>query len=258
MTYLMIGGALVFAAGMMWLRLMWVRRRVSKKAHADYARSRGTLHARQLHAGIADTEMTLRPLIVERERIAASLDALARSELNELRQALASALVNNVLPDIRGVGTRLKDRIVESCFDGTLESLLDVQTVSGVGSEMAQDIQRWVQGLQNRIPQLLKADFEGKAQIRERFDVERSSLKTKHSQIERAIRQKTDVLAQAKLKLATLETATPAVYRRALLGDSQAAERVAAHTLGVYPEWEVAPKWFSVLVDETECETNGR
>lgn len=257
MTYGIIGGALVLAAAVIWLRLAWVQRRVSKKVHADYARSRGTLHARQLLAGIAKTEIALRPLIVERQRITAAIDALGRNELKQLRQALASALVDTVLPEIRGVGARLKDRMVEACFDGTLESLHDVQHVPGVGADTALAIQNWIQGLQNRLPQLLKDDFEGKAEIVEHFGQERAALKAKRDQLERAIQQKTDMLTQAKLKLTTLESTTPALYRRALLGDGQAAERVAVHTIGVFPEWEDAPEWFEQLTADAERDSNG-
>ncbi len=257
MTYWIIGGALVLVAAVIWFRLAWVQRRVNKKAHADYSLSRGTLHARQLHAGIAKTEISVRPLIVERERITAAIDALARNELQQLREALASALVDTVLPEIRGIGTRLKDRIVEACFDGTLESLNDVQHVPGVGADTALAIQTWIQGLQNQLPQLLKDDFEGKTEILERFGADRAALRAKRVQLERAIQQKTDMLTQAKLKLTTLENATPAMYRRALLGDVRAAERVAAHTIGVFPEWEDAPEWFDQLIADAERDRNG-
>ncbi|MBU1049454.1 hypothetical protein KKG90_05445 [Candidatus Bipolaricaulota bacterium] len=230
---------------------------MTRKAHADYARSRGTLHARQLHAGIAKHELALRPLIVERERIGAAIDSLARGELNELRKSLANDLVHGPLAEIRGVGSKLKNRIVESCFDGTLESLNTAQQVPGVGPEMALDIQTWIQQMQNRMPQLLKGDFEGKAAIVDAYQQQRSVLSTQRARLERMIQRRTDMLAQAKRKMASLETATPAIYRQALLGDVQAAERVAAHTLGVFPEWEDAPDWFAELITDPEREMDG-
>lgn len=232
------------------------RRSVTKRAHADYASSRGTLHARKLRAGITKHELALRSLTVEQSRMDSIIESLAQCELNELRQALARSLVNGPLSEVRGVGSRLKDRIVEICFDGTLESLNEVQQVPGVGPDMTLEIGTWVQQMRNRLPELLKKDFEGKATIQEAYDRQRSDLAAQRSQVAQTIQSIRDMLSHAKRKLTTLELATPAVYRRALEGDAEAAERVATHTIGVFPEWAPAPKWFAELVREPERKLN--
>lgn len=256
MTYLYIGGALAFGLFLLWTPKALTWRRVTKKAHADYASCRGTLHARQLRVGITKHELALRSLIVERNRMDDAMDSLARCELNELRQALASSLVNGPLSEVRGVGPKLRDRIAEGCFNGTLESLNEVQLIPGVGLDMARDISAWVQQMRNRVPELLRGDFEGKAAIQEAYNQQRDDLVASRSQLENTIQSRRDMLSQAKRKLIVLELATPAVYRQALQGDAEAAERVATHTIGVFPEWEPAPEWFAELTSEPERKLN--
>ena len=48
MTYLIIGGVLAFALFLAFVPKMVEARRIMAKANADYARCRGTYHARQL------------------------------------------------------------------------------------------------------------------------------------------------------------------------------------------------------------------
>jgi hypothetical protein len=256
MIFLTIGGAFAFVLFLLWIRTAMARRRVTKKAHADYASCRGTLHARQLRAGITKHELALRSLTVEQNRMDSTIESLERCELNELRQALARSLVNGPLSEVHGVGSRLRDRIVETCFDGTLESLNEVQQVPCVGPDMALEISTWVQQMTNRLPELLKNGFEGKAAIKEVYDRQRSDLAAQRIQHEQTIQSMRDMLSHAKRKLTNLELATPAVYRRALEGDAEAAERVAAHTIGVFPEWAPAPEWFAELVREPERKLN--
>ena len=252
MFYLIIGGAFAFALFLLQVPRMLARRRVSKKAHADYARCRGTLHARQLRAGIKKHELALSPLSLERSRIGDALDSLSREEIKELRRALAASLVQGPLAEVRGIGPKLRDRIVEACFDGTLGSLKEAQQVPGVGEEMATDIRVWIQQTQSRLPQLLKGDFDGKGEILAAVGQRRDELNVCRNELEQILDARRDLLSQASEKLASLRLVTPTTYRAALQGDVEAAERVAAHTLGAYAEWESAPTWFTDITSEPD------
>lgn len=252
MTYLIIGGALAFVLFLLRVPTLVDRRRIARKAHADYARCRGTIHARQLRAGIHRHEVALRPLAAEKEKIGAAIESLARNELKDLKRALAIHLANGPLAEVRGIGPKLKDRIVEACFDGTLDSLLQAQHVQGVGEEKAVDIRVWVQETHKRMPQLLKGSFDGKTEVQAAVEQQRNELGARRSKLDRIIHARKGLLSQASQTLASLELITPAIYRAALNGDTAAAERVAAHTLGAFPEWEPAPKWFAVITSDPE------
>ena len=252
MIYLIIGGGLAFVLFFLQVPRMLARRRVSRKAHADYARCRGTLHARQLRAGIKKHEAALSPLVLEQGRVAAEIDSLAREEVKELRRALAEYLVHGPLAEVRGIGPKLRDRIVKTCFTGTLESLKEAQQVPGVGVEMTADIQTWIQQTQNRLPQLLKEDFTGKEEIQAAVGQRRDELTARRAVLDRTLKERRDLLTQASEKLNHLELVTPTTYRLALQGDSEAAERVAAHTLGAYSEWEAAPAWYAVITSDPD------
>lgn len=252
MIYLIIGGGLAFVLFGLQVPRMSARRRISKKAHADYARCRGTLHARQLHAGTQKHELALKPFAVERGRIGDALDAVAREEVKELRRALEADLVHGPLAEVRGIGPKLRDRIVEACFDGTLDSLKDAQRVPGVGAETAADIQAWVQQTKNRLPQLLKGDFGGKEEILSTFVQRRGELVARRTKLDQILQSRRSLLSQAGEKLASLQLVTPTTFRAALQGNPEAAERVAAHTLGAFPEWETTPVWFTEITAEPD------
>ena len=244
MIYLITGGALAFGILLLAIPRMLARRRVTKKAHADYARCRGTRHARQLRAGIKRHKLAVRSFILGRDRISNALDSLAREELKELRQTLEKHLVHGPLAEVRGIGPKLRDRIADECFAGTLASLKDAQRVPGVGADMAQDIRMWVRETQQRMPQLLKGDFDGKQEILDAVKERRSDLLSRRAELDRILNAQQELLSTAAGKLVLLELVTPAMYRAALLGDEAAAEKVAAHTLGAFPEWEAEPNWF--------------
>lgn len=252
MTYLIIGGALAFIVLMLRIPGVVGRRRITNKVQSDYARCRGTIHARQLHAGIKKHEASIPPLIRERDMISKQLESLSRTETKDLRRALEAALAHGPLAEVRGIGPKLRDRIIDACFDGTLQSLGQAEHVSGVGEEKAEDIRSWIQELHGKIPQLLKGDFKGKAEVLFAYGKQRDELLRQQQALDTAINARRDLVAQVKGKLATLELTTLSTYRAALEGDEQAAERVAAHTLGAFPEWESEPPWFQAITSDPE------
>ncbi|MBE0635541.1 hypothetical protein IH601_06055 [Candidatus Bipolaricaulota bacterium] len=257
MTYLIIAGALAFILSLLFVPGIARRRRMSRKAHADYASSRGTLHARQLHAAVKKHGLALPVLVRERDQLTATMESLTRSELIELRQALTTALVNGPLAEVRGIGPTLRDRIVEDCFDGTLESLNHAHRVQGVGEETASDIRSWARAIQNQIPARLKGEFDGKDEILARYGQRRLEIRSRRTELDEIIDARRATLTLAKDKLAVLELVTPATYRAALDGDVAAAERVTAHTLGAFPEWEQEPVWFRDITGESEGSPHG-
>jgi len=244
MTYFIIGGALAFVLLLLRVPSIAGRRRIAKKVQADYARCRGTVHARQLRAGIKKYETSIPPLVRERDKIQADLESLSRTEVGDLRRALEEALANGPLAEVRGIGPKLRDRVVEACFDGTIESLKEAQHVPGVGAEKADDIRAWILELHGKIPQLLKGDFEGKAEVLFAYAQRRDVLLVRQRELDKIVTTRRDLVALVKGKLAALELTTLSTYRAALEGDAQAAERVATHTLGAFPEWESEPAWF--------------
>ena len=252
MTYLIIGGVLAFVFFLSFIPKMMERRRIMKKANADYARCRGTRHARQLRAAIKRHESALPPFVRERNKINNEMDSLARDELGELRRALAIHLVNGPFVEVHGIGAKLKDRIVEACFDGTLDSLLQAQQVPGVGAEKAVDIRTWVQQMQRNMPQLLQDEFDGKQEVRAKYEQHHNALSMRRTELDQIIQTRRAIVSRASQELEPLKSVTPAHFRAALQRDPKAAARVAAHALGAFPEWEPTPKWFSDVTSDPE------
>lgn len=228
--------------------------RIMAKAKADYARSRGTYHLRQIRAAITKHELALRPYIQENNRLTQELDALNKEQTKEFERTLTMQLVNNLSLEVPGIGTKLKDRIIATCFDGSLESLLRAQQyVPGIGKQKEYAIRVWVNNLQHQMPQLVASDFVGKREIQTKYEKKHRELSSRKRELAKIIKSRQKLISYAKQKIEPLEAVTRMVFGRALRGDSKASDAVAKYTIGAFAEWEPLPVWFSdIMKDPTE------
>lgn len=224
--------------------------RIMTKARADYARSRGTYHVRQIQAAITKHESALRPYIQEDNRLRQELDALDRQQTKEFERTLTMQLVDNLSLEVPGIGTKLKDRIITTCFDGSLKSLLRSQYVPGIGEQKAHAIRGWVHNLQRQMPQLLATDFVGKREIQAKYDNKRRELSSRKEKLTKIIGSREKLIAHARQSLDPLESVTTSVFAEALRGDPEASDAVARYTIGAFAEWEPLPAWFSDIMKD--------
>jgi len=248
--YLIAGGALALVIAVSFLPKVVRESRIFAKAREDYARSRGTHHARQLREAVKKHEAALRPFQSERSRLRDELDKLSQRESAELERSLTIALINGSFLDIPGIGAKLKDRIMQSCFDGSLGSLLRAHQVFGVGQEKSFAIRNWVHQMQRSFPQRLTGDFDGKEAVRQKYAARHEKLTEQLESINSKIGDRERVISEARAHLEPLESATPSDYRGALRGNHKTAEKVARHALGAFAEWESIPAWFAAVLRE--------
>ena len=169
MTYLILGvvAAVVMIGFAPWIvRESWIR----TQAREDYMRSRGTYHAREMRTAIRRHRSALKPLVDQQRELRDRLAQMGKKETKELERKLTIALVNESFLKIPGIGPKLKDRIVQACFDGTLESLLRANQVHGVGQEKELAIRTWVHQMKRGFRSRLDGDFAGKALILEKYE----------------------------------------------------------------------------------------
>jgi len=223
---------------------------IMAKARADYTRSRGTYHVRQIRAAIRKHESALHAYIQESNRLTQELDVLGKEQTKEFKMALMMQLVNDLPLEVPGIGTKLKDRIIATCFDGSLESLLRSQYVPGIGEQRAHAIRVWVRDLQKQMPQLLASDFVGKRDILAKYGKKRREMFSRKEKIAKIMEARQKLISYARHELEPLEAVTPLVFARALRGNSKASDAVARYTIGAFAEWEPLPMWFSDIMKD--------
>jgi len=227
-------------------------RRIAKTAREDHAGSRGTHHAKQLREAIRLHERHLQPLRGEHTKLQAELNGIARREQAELERALTQALIDSSFLKIPGIGPKLRDRILGTCFDGSLDSLLRAHQVYGVGQEKSFAIRNWVQQMRRGFTSRLEEDFPGKSEVQAKHSARSEELARRLKSLSSRIARREEVVAVAGEHLAPLERTTPRTFRRALRGDQPAAERVGAYVTGAFAEWEPLPDWFAAILKEPD------
>ncbi len=250
MTLIIVGGVVGFILLLAFVPKMIEESRIMSKAREDYLRCRGTHHARQLQSAIKRHEDSLRLLHRRRDEIASELRTMNQQTDAELLRALTIHLINTRFTEIPGIGTKLKDRIVRTCFDGTLESLLRSQRAHGVGQEKAAAIRSWVYRMKQTLPKLLDKDFPGKPDIIEKQRAKREQLSEQRDDLTKAVSSRERVIADARKGLVALEAVAVSDFREALRGDHKASEKIAHYAVGSFAEWERMPRWFAAILAE--------
>ncbi len=100
------------------------------------------------------------------------------------------------------------------------------------------------------LTQLLQGEFDGKQEVRAKYEQHHNALSTRRTELDQIIRTRRAIVSRASQELEPLKSVTPAHFRAALHGDAKAAARVAAHAIGAFPEWAPTPKWFSDIMSE--------
>ena len=251
MIYLIIGGCvLACAIFIAMLPKIVTSSRIVAQAREDYMRCRGTHHMQQILTSLNKHEAALRSHQTERDRVIRRLDSLAQRESEELKEVFVAILVRKSFLQIPGIGPTLRDRIVQTCFDGTLESLSRAYQVHGVGQEKGTAVRHWVHEMKRRLPALLRENFNGKKEIREKYITQEEQLKKKRDEVNVLLNRRENIIVQAQKHLEPLQSVTKADFRKALRGDRKAAARVADHAIGAFAEWETLPDWFAGILKE--------
>ena len=222
--------------------------RILRKARFDHLNARGTLHRTLIKKSLKNLDAKIKVTKAEIEQLNYRKNILAAEEQRELERTLSTIIVHNELDSISGIGPVLKERIIHSCFDGTLSSLRRASGVRGIGEEKYGAILYWIRTKEALMPVLLKNDFPGKREITQRYaETERNLI----TELEKNHKQLTEMIELRTLSAAELTKLTPistVTFIKAYKGDKQAAEKATQYLLGTFPEWSKTPTWFETLV----------
>ena len=223
--------------------------KLRRRARVDYAKARGTIHRQILKSYLLNLDQELSRLEAKEQSLLLRRIKLGDEKKRELDIALTEQLANEQLEQLPGIGPVLKDRIIDQCFDGTLESISNSRDVQGIGEQKYIAICEWVKAMKVKMTQLLLEDFQGKAEILKKYvDLEggvAQDLKVNALELQNLKRLRGEAIAA----IDGLGPVDPSTFLAAYKGNSRAAEKVSQYVVGVYPEWGKMPGWFKQILE---------
>jgi len=223
-----------------------------QEASKDYAASRGTAHKKSLLKArdiVKNRLNTLGGSIKEEENKAKQLSV---ERGRRIEAAAATLIVRNEFK-VPGIGDKLKERILAQCFNGSLSSLYNASRVHGIGPQKADAIRQWIRWAEQRQRLLIQAGFPGKKEIEKEYERRESESSERLVSLRSDAFQSKKLLSQIDEGLHSLLNISSSTFRKALKGDEEAASKVARYILGVYPDWEEEPLWFSEAMEQVKA-----
>jgi len=224
--------------------------RLRRRARHDYRVARGTQHLKQLEGPLAKLEHEIQVIRRQIQGIEQQLHDLGGKRQDELRAAACQYLVNHRLTDVDGIGPQLQQRIVRSCFRGSLRDLHHAERVRGVGPRRRAAIMRWVQARERELPALMERAFPGRDGVEKAYRTKVGPLRKRLAEREADLKEKEDLHKSTKKAVETLESVNVACFRRALSRRSSDEPVPSWYLEGVYPAWGSAPDWFTTVLTE--------
>lgn len=224
--------------------------RLRRRARHDYHVARGTQHLKQLEGPLAKLEHEIQIGQKQVQGIEQQLHDLQDKRRDELRAALCRHLVSHRLTEVNGIGPRLQQKIVRSCFRSSLRDLRYAERVRGVGPRRRAAIMRWVQARERELPTLMERGFPGKDGVEKTYRTKMGPLRERLAEVEADLKDKESLHQSAEEVVEKLRSVDVACFREAL-GRRSSGDLVPGWYLeGVYPAWESAPDWFRTMLGE--------
>ncbi len=225
-----------------------------RQSRIDYRSARGALHFAAIELALPKLERYINSTQSTLDALRRDMASLAARRTDEFKSVVAKSIVDGSTRGPPGVGPVLWERVVSSCFDGTLGSLRNPRGVAGIGDQRAAAINAWVFQAEREMQQMVNADFPGKREISERYETLLRNRRGQATAAEGQLRAALEIQVQAEKARQSLKRVSPATFRRAYTGEPLAAQQAIGFLLGVFPPWEKAPTWYQSLVGPGEQE----
>lgn len=220
------------------------------KARNDYKTARGTMHLKLLHKCLSNLRLKIKQTQTDLEKTKKYKEELTVERKKELEVAATTYLVNLEFTNIPGIGPILKNRVMRTCFDGTLQSLRRAWRVYGIGEERAYAISAWVNQAQRKLPLILGGAFPGKEKINEKYDHLEKETNQRIMNTETFLKDMLELEKESSNELAKLKRIKVSTFLNSCKGDVDASEAVTNYLLGCFPEWRRIPHWFKTLIED--------
>ena len=222
--------------------------RIRKRARHDYRTARGTQHLRQLQNVFPTLRDSRRTRSARVKKLESQLGRITGQCSAELRRALSAFLVRYRLIEVQGVGSTLSNRIIRSCFRGSLRDLHSAYRVRGIGPSLQRAISAWVNAREAEFPKLMAIGFPGKQQILDRYADQERSLQKQLASESTTLSEEDLLYKETSAAIERLRKVKPAHFTRALRRNERSSQVPAWYFQGLYAAWDPMPEWFETLL----------
>jgi len=247
-TYILIGviSILLINKILSKMKFWFLKRNYGKY---DYDSARGTHHKK-----IIETKYTKLKVDVDKTRnqlLSAqnTLKTIISEKDLKLEKRITTIIFENEFTNINGIGSVLRDRIRRQCFNGTLDSLRYASSVQGIGDEKRYDINQWISRTRQKLPQLLKGEFQGKQSINKEYTKKIQDANRIIDVLTNDFNPKNELRKTVALELVKLSKVKLSTFVASYNGDQEASQIVTEYLLGCFPEWRTMPLWFKTLTE---------
>ena len=239
---------LVFAAYQLFFNPQAIRKESMKlQATMDYQRARGTTQLTALRQAHSRKSAQLKLCEAKWSALQNQITALESEQQEKLRITLERLIAYARLTEVRGIGPKMRNRILATTFRSRLTDLTQAYRVQGVGSGKQQAINEWIRRYTQQIPTLMLQDFQGKREITEHYRVLLSDLNSQAIAFRAERDRLRDELQSIKSPIAKLERIHSTDFVRALQHHPVDSSELDEYVVGLFPEWEPVPQWFTSL-----------
>jgi len=220
---------------------------VVTQAKVDFQRARGTAHLAILRQAYTRTNWQVEQCAKELETVQKQIAALQSEQEEKLRATLERLIAYTRLTEAKGIGPKMRDRILATTFRSRLTDLTQAYRVQGVGSSKQQAINAWIHEYSRQLPILLSQNFDGKSQIVEQYQSRLRDLYNHNSLLTHERENLQSQLQNLRAPIQELEKVRVADFVHAIQNPTPLSDNVDKYLMGLFPEWETPPEWFSAF-----------
>lgn len=224
------------------------KRVLQKIARHDFEDARGTAHAKLLKESRETKLQELRYVEKQISKYQKERQKIYDQDQKELLRALERHLVFDRLNEVPGIGQKYHHELATQVFRTSITDLRRANQIPGIGENKQYEIDKWISYYQSQIPEMIKKDFPGKAEI------VKNSIQI-INEIDNFLIKMNSVKKELEEKIKSIDTVLTDLCHVSVndfinlrLAPEQKNPKVDQYLIGLFPEWEPMPDWFKNLM----------
>ena len=222
---------------------------IRSQARKDYKLSRGTQHLKQIKASLQILNERISILKSMKIELKQDIDELEDERIDKLYRTLSTHLLKTRLYEVEGIGPKLREAIINR-YSYLHNLKYAYKSIEGIGQQKQWAITNWVIMLTDQLPELLKQDFSGKAEIIKEYEAKSRELEAKYSKITENLNSMEEIIKKALTEENKLNKVTISHFIKARRNNKKASFLVNEYIKGTFPEWSPMPTWYKILIAE--------
>ncbi len=224
------------------------KRLLQKIARHDFENARGTAHAKLLQESRNLKSQEVGNLEKQISKLQKEWQKIYDQGQKELLKALERHIVFDRLNEVPGIGQKFHYELATQVFRSSITDLRHASQIPGIGENKQRQIDKWISYYQSQIPEMIKKDFPGKAEI---VKISNQTI----NEIDNTLINLRAGKKELEEKIKSIDTVLTDLYQVSVndfinlrLTPEQKNPKVDQYLMGLFPEWEPMPDWFKNLM----------